>query len=139
MEGIALPLFQLPLAASPSSSSSSYNIPTLPIFSKQHHFPLSLHCHHCFHRSMRSPVVVLVGSNKETTTQEDEQLEYEELDPQDLEYVRQIKGSLFFFLTHSYPCFFFLLNFVKSIVSLTTFVHLLLRLLGPAVDWEGEG
>uniref|UniRef100_A0A2N9F6U7 Uncharacterized protein n=1 Tax=Fagus sylvatica TaxID=28930 RepID=A0A2N9F6U7_FAGSY len=96
MEGIAPPLFQLPLAASPSSSSSSssYSIPTLPIFSKQHHFPLSLHCHHRFRRTTRSPVVVLVGSNEETTTQEDEQLEYEEPDPQDLENVRQIKRVL---------------------------------------------
>ncbi|GMY23291.1 ycf3-interacting protein 1, chloroplastic-like [Fagus crenata] len=106
MEGIALPLFQLPLATSPSSFSSSYRIPTLPIFSKQHHFPLSLHCPHRFRHSTRSLVVVLVGSNEETTTQEDEQLEYEEPNPQDLEYVRQIKR---------------------------------LKLLGPEVDWEGEG
>ena len=107
MEGIALPLFQLPLAASPSSSSSSYNIPTLPIFSKQHHFPLSLHCHHRFRRTTRSPVVVLVGSNEETATQEDEQLEYEEPDPQDLEYVRQIKRVTFFFLLILILFFFF--------------------------------
>ena len=107
MEGIAMPLFQLPLAASPSSSSSSYSIPTLPIFSKQHHFPLSLHCHHRFRHSTRSPVVVLVGSNEETTTQEDEQLEYEEPDPQDLEYVRQIKRVSFFFLLSLILFFFF--------------------------------
>jgi hypothetical protein len=108
MESIAPPLFQLPLAASPSSSSSSsYSIPTLPIFSKQHHFPLSLHCHHRFRRTTRSPVVVLVGSNEETTTQEDEQLEYEEPDPQDLEYVRQIKRVSFFYSFLSMFFFFF--------------------------------
>ncbi|XP_059440367.1 ycf3-interacting protein 1, chloroplastic [Corylus avellana] len=99
---MALPLLQLPLAASsPYSSSSSSSsscccFPTLPFVFQLHHRRPPLH----YRRDRglkRSGVVVLVSKEEATSTQEDEQQqdEYEEPpDPQDLEYVRQIKRVL---------------------------------------------
>lgn len=102
MEAMAMPLLQLPVTASPSSSSSSsscYSIPKLPIFSKKLH-----HRYSC--RPTKSRVVVLVGSNEEATEPSVSSTQ-EEPDPQDLEYIRQIKrvSFIFLFYEHSCPCF----------------------------------
>ena len=105
MEAMAMPLLQFPLTASPSSSSSSsssscYSIPKLPIFSKKLH-----HRYSC--RPTKSRVVVLVGSNEEATELSVSSTQ-EEPDPQDLEYIRQIKRVSFIFLlnihAHVFVC-----------------------------------
>ncbi|KAG2689405.1 hypothetical protein I3760_09G137600 [Carya illinoinensis] len=94
MEGMALPLFQLPIAV----ASSSSRIPTVPILYFHHQLhrdPLPLH-YLCGRRPRRSGVVVLVSKEETTSTQEDEQRDdFEEPpEPSDLEYVRQIKNVL---------------------------------------------